>query len=144
MYNFDQCFIAKIKGVWTPVVGQIIESQGWKYLLCKHNGYPYWLNEGYERFDNGTPEETLHIAAVQYNTSDMNYKIQRENAERAEINAQRAGVVRQGWRPAQVLEQARVRAQAAVINSPEALLEAIHEARANRPVRRPNRLRRRR
>jgi hypothetical protein len=87
MYNFDQSFIAKIQGIWRPVHGQFVVVKGYKYLLCKYNGYAYHLNQGFERKDSSLSDEELTKIAISYNTTEMNFQIQVEREDKR-INEQ--------------------------------------------------------
>lgn len=130
MTNFKLRFIAKIQGVWVPVEGEVAEQQGWRYLLCKHNGYPYYLSEGYRHFPDDVSEEALREQAIRFNTAEFDKRIQAEKAQ-AEANNRwnRPGGLRAPW--GEILAGRESPAS-------EALREALNEARAarRRPMRR--------
>jgi len=107
MYNFDQTFLAKINNIWTGVKGQIIVDQGgWKYLVCKHNGFMHLLTGGYEQFIDDITDEELREYAIKHNTADLDYKIAKAKKHRIIVESVLRSRSRSLWQSVDVLNNA--------------------------------------
>lgn len=69
-------------------------------MLCKHNGFPYYLGDNYREYPANTPEATLEELAISYNCGELDRQIVNAKTQADQNNLLR------GWRPRPAVTQA--------------------------------------